>query len=298
MARQACSHRGYATLRTGAMAVQRYDGVMKFAAPGLVRTLVLAAGACSGQIPQSPANPSHYLEIKLPHEVASERVWIRYLLAGEKFGGWVQPRPGVSSYVISTTRGERPATGIKALLYAPGCALQILNLPLSAPNGEQFSFICRPLPDVWITGRLTRSDHRYGREVKLQAKYVARWAQSFSGLGDEIIPDIPVGDVVYLPADGRFRLSVPDLSQDPLAGAPEYPSELQIWVKDKTSGDVVGLLIPAKPQAIKTRMGGLKIQSEYPSEIVFAPCRVEPSRLHDVFGFAIRPDPDDLCERR
>jgi len=229
--------------------------------------------------------------------VISESVFVRYLLAGEEFGAWVQPHPGVSSYFITTTHEGRPATRIKALLYAPGCAIQILDLPVSGSNNQQYSFICRPLLSVSIAGALTRSDRLYGREVKLQAKYVARWAQSLLELGDGIVTAIPVGDVAYLSPDGRFRLSVPDLSQDPLAGASDHPGELQIWARDKTSDDIVAQLIPAAPRAIKTRMGGLKIQSEYPSETVFAPCVANPRQLHDATGFALRPGASDSCDR-
>ncbi len=263
---------------------------------GFFRTLVLVAGLCSGQIPQPPASPSHYVEIKLARGVASESVFIRYLLAGEDFGGWVQPHPGVSSYFISTTRAGRPASRIKALLYAPGCAIQTLDLPVSGSNNQPYSFICRPLPNVRIDGALTRTDRLYGREVKLQAKYVARWAQSFLELGDGIVTTIPVGDVAYLSPDNRFRLSVPDFSQDPLAGTPDHPGELQIWARNKTSEDIVAQLIPAGPQVIKTRMGGLKIQSEYPSETVFAPCAANPPQVHDAIGFALRPDAYDACD--
>src|ERR1700682_3700026 len=236
---------------------------------GFFRTLVLMAGLCSGKISQPPANPSHYVEIKLPRGVISESVFIRYLLVGEEFGGWVQPHPGVSSYVINTIHEGRAATRIKALLYAPGCAIQIFDLPVSGSNNQQYSFVCRPLSSVWIDGAVTRSDRLYGHEVKLHAKYVARWAQSLLGLGDGIVTAIPVGDVAYLSAEGRFRLSVPDLLQDPLAGAPDHPGEIQIWARDKTSDDIVAQLIPTRPQVVKTRMGGLKIQSEYPSETVF-----------------------------
>ncbi len=213
-----------------------------------LRTLVLVAGLCLGQIPQLPAGRSHYLEIKLPPEVISESIFIRYLLSGEEFGGWVRPRPGVSSYVLSTTREGRPATRIKALLYAPACAIQTLDLPLSGSNNQQYSFICRPLSSVWIAGALTRTDRLYGREVKPQA-------------------------------------------------APDHAGELQIWARDKSRDDIVAQLIPAGPQVIKARMGGLKILSEYPSETVFAPCAVNPPQLHDAIGFALRPDSFDACDR-
>jgi hypothetical protein len=118
-------------------------GVMRCPAAGFFRALVLVAGVCSGQIPQPAAGPSHYIEIKLPRWVNSESVFVRYQLAGEQFGGWVQQHPGVSSYFISTTHEGRPVTRIKALLYARGCAIQTLDLPVSGSNNQQFFFICR-----------------------------------------------------------------------------------------------------------------------------------------------------------
>ena len=243
--------------------------------------LALVAGLCSGQTAQLP---SDYIEIKLPTGIISEGVFIRYVLAGEEFGGWVRPQPGVSSYLISTTREGRRTTRIKALLYAPGCAIQTLDLPLLGSNNQQYPFICYPLSNVRVSGALTRTQWPYARKVKLQTKYVARWAQSFLGVHD-IVTTIPVGDVVDLSADGRFGLSVPEFSRDPLAGAPDHLGEFQIWARDKISGDILAQLVPEEPQIRKGRMGGLKIQSEYPSEMVFAPCAAV---LHDAEGFALR----------
>lgn len=267
---------------------------------GFFGALVLAAGLCLGQISRPPASPSHYIEIKLPREVSSESVFIRYLLAGEELGGWVQPRPGVSSYLISTSHEGRPATRIRAILYAPGCAIQTLDLPVSGANNQQYSFICQPLSSVSITGVLTRTGWLNGTEVKLQASYVARWAQPFLELGDGIVTTIPVGAVAYLSPDGRFRLSVPDFLRDPLAGAPDHPGEFRVWARDKTSADIVAQLVPARPQVIRARMGGLLIQSEYPLETVFAPCPVNSAfqrGFHDAFGFALRMDASDACDR-
>ena len=259
--------------------------------------LLLVAGICSGQSPQPAARPSHYIEIKLPRWVNSESVFVRYQLVGEVYVGWVQPHAGVSSYFISTTYEGRPVTRIKALLYAPGCAIQTLDLPASGSNNQQYSFVCQPLSSIGITGGLTRMDRLYGRQVKVQAKYVARWAQSFLESGNDIVTTIPVGDAAYPSPDGRFRLSVPDFSQDPLAGAPDHPGELQIWASDKTSDRLVAQLILARPAVMKTRMGGLKILSEYPSDLVFAPCVANPAPVHDANGFALRPGSSDFCDR-
>jgi hypothetical protein len=252
--------------------------------------LVLTAGVCPSQ------TPSHYIAIDLPSEVSSESVFIRYILAGEELGGWVQARPGVSAYLIGTARRDGTVAGIKAVLYAPGCAIQTLDIPLSNSNNPRYSFVCRPLGSVGIVGKLVQTERLSGREVNVQAKYVARWAQPFLGLGD-IIVTIPVGDVADLSADGHFRISVPDLSRDPLAGAPDHPGEMQIWAKDKASGDGVAQLLPASAPTFTTRMGGLKIQREYPPEAVFAPCALPRSLvLIHRDGFTIR-DFKDPCDR-
>jgi hypothetical protein len=103
--------------------------------------------------------------------------------------------------------------------------------------------------------------------------------------------------VTYLSPDGLFRISVPNFSEDPLAGASDHLGELQVWARDKTSEGIVAQLVPGEPQVIKTRMGGLKIQREYPSEIVFAPCAANPPRLRDATGFTLRPGASDACDR-
>lgn len=255
----------------------------------VILILVLTACVGSGQI------PSHYVAIDLPSEVSSENVFIRYILAGEAIGGLVQPRPSVSAYIISTTRGDGSATGIKAVLYAPGCAIQTLDVPRSDLN-PRYPFLCRPLGSIGIAGKVLQPERLTGHEVNLQARYIARWAQAFLGLGD-ILVNIPIGEVASLPADYRFQMSVPDLARDPLAGAFDHAGEIQIWAKDKTSGDDVAQLLPGGSTTFRTRMGGLKIQREYPAETIFAPCAVPRSlMLIRRDGFTIRPgDYKDPC---
>jgi hypothetical protein len=262
---------------------------------GFVGILILLAAFCSAQTP-TPADPSRYVEIKLPPEVISETFFARYVLAGQDFGGWVHPLPNISSYGISTTFEGSPVTGIKAILYAPGCSIQTLELHLSGADNPQFQFICQPMGNISIQGALILSERLYGRKVKLQAKYIARWAQSFLGLDESIVTSIPIGDMAYPSADGRFRLELPDLSQDPLAGTPDHPGEIQVWAKDETSDAIVAKLIPEEPLFLKARMGGLKVRNQYPSEVVFAPCAESSAQPHDRIGFAMRPALRDACD--
>jgi hypothetical protein len=240
--------------------------------------------------------PARTLEIKLPKGVPSESVFIRYVLAGEDFGSWVEPRPKVSSYLISTVRGGVPASRIRALVYAPGCAIRVFDLPLSTSDREEYALICEPSSNLWITGAITRTDRLYGHEVRLQAKYVARWAQAFFGIDRAILTEIPVGVVAEPSVEGRFDLSIPDLLNDPVAGAPDHPGDLQIWARDKVTGAIIAQLVPTGPATLKTPMGGLKIRSEYPPGMVFAPCAANPPQVHDAIGFARRPARFDACD--
>lgn len=232
----------------------------------------LTAALCSSQQIQPGARPEHYIAIGIPDSVSSESVFIRYILAGEKLGGWVEAHAGVSTYIIGTSREGQSAARIKAILYAPGCAIQTLDLPLSNSNNPDYTFVCRPLTNVRVIGTVTQSMWLRGRGVRLQARYIARWAQEFLGTDAPIPLTIPVGDVADLPADGSFQLSVPDLSRDPLAAAPDHPGEFQIRAQDKATGEDVAQLTPSSPRNLRTRTGGLKLESEYPPNTVFAAC--------------------------
>jgi hypothetical protein len=138
------------------------------------------------------------------------------------------------------------------------------------------------LANIRIVGRLTNSEWIYGRDVRIQAKYLARWAAAFLGLDNTTIPIIPVGDTANLSRDGRFQITVPDFS--PRAG------DLRIQAIDKTTGDLTALLIPTIPKYLAA-----KVQPGYPCEIVFAPCSLNSSQMHDSEGFAQRPDLADAC---
>ena len=238
------------------------------------------AAAAMGQ------TPAHYVRIHVPENVPPEKVFIRYILESEELGGVVDARPGVTDYLISTTRGDHAAALFKALLYAPGCAIQTLDMHLSDGSNPREDFVCRPVANATIAGRLTESQRLGQHRVRLQSMYVAPWAQSFLGIGSVQV-SFPVGDAADVEADGHFRITVPVLRDD---------GEIQIRAKDRTSGEDVGQIVPAGTPDVRTRMGGLKIQAEYPAEMVFTPCGSGQPYLIDREGFARRTR-DDRCDR-
>jgi len=267
---------------------------MRARCAGSLLTLLPGVAICFAQPRLGSGDAAAYVEIKLPVGVRSETIFARFVL-DDDFGGWVQPRPDVSSYFISTIRHGAPATRFRAVAYAPGCAIQTIDLRTLGPAIPQYSFVCQPLRQIRLTGALIRSDLD-GREISLEVKYAPRWAESFLGPGAGGIPDIPIGEMQHAFANGSFEVSLPDLSEDPLAGVSDHAGELQILGRDRASGKIVVELIPTA-QLLRTRMGGLQIRKEYPEPVEFAPCSAHGLQVHDPFGFAIRLDSNDACGR-
>lgn len=255
-------------------------------APGLLFALIPLAGLSPAQTPE----PSRYLEIQLPAGVPSETFFIRYSLSGVGFSSWAPPRSGLTSYAIHTTANGRLATGIKAVLYAPGCAIRTLDLAVTPFDNPRYSFVCQPLRTVEIHGSVKRVDLLAPR---IEARYVARWAQAFLGVDDTINTSFPAGVPADMSAGGLFTVTVPDFSQDPLAGAPDHPGEFQIIARRQDTGVPFAQLVPTKLPA--TKFGGLFIQKEYPAEIEFEPRGARCTPPHDSEGFAIRTNLWNSC---
>jgi hypothetical protein len=247
----------------------------------------LCAVLCLGQT--STVSESSRVEITLPASIASERLFVRYVLGGQELGGAVYGPPNVSSFGISTVADGHPADSMKAILYAPGCEIQTLDLKITGSDTTRYLFICQRVPDLEIHGILARPDRLWRHKVRLKAKYIPRWAESFLGLGDTPITNIPVGGTTELSPDGRFRLLLPDFSQ-----TPGRSGEFRIVATNEANEAVVATLVP--PKAVRTRMGGLIVRKDYPDELIFTPCAASSARVHDHEGFAIRPDISDSCD--
>jgi hypothetical protein len=227
------------------------------------------------------------LEITVPASVPSERLFVRYVHGSQDLGGAVYGPPNVSSFGVSTVAAGHAADRMKAILYAPGCEIQTLDLKLTGSN-IRYSFICQRVANLEIHGILARPDRLWRHKVKLQTKYIPRWAASFFGLGDTLV-SIPVGDATEISADGRFHLLLPDFSQ-----SPGRNGEFRIMATDETNEAVVAMLVP--PKSVRTRMGGMVVSKDYSGELIFTPCAASSARVHDHEGFAIRPDVSDSCD--
>src|SRR3954447_6815142 len=97
-------------------------------------------------------------EIKLPASVQSETFVIRYALTGPfgAYKGWLEQKKDLHSYRITTVLNGKQAEQLKSILYAPGCAIETIDVALKRSAGS-YEFECRPLTSIPVTGKLVRA---------------------------------------------------------------------------------------------------------------------------------------------
>lgn len=229
----------------------------------LIGALALLAGAANGV---AQAQELGRWTIKLPQNLASETVEVRYFLVGAfgGYGGYVKQERGVHAYVVNTSYENKPATSLKAILYAPGCQIQTIALELRGASAET-EFICRELPSVVLTGRIIPPRSFQGKEREVAVTYMAHWAQMFFGVWDGPVASFPVGTAIP-DANGVFRIRLPDFGKDPIAAAKIQEESFSFLLREAKTWNALAALAPVEA---RWSFHDLKIQSQYPNELVF-----------------------------
>src|SRR5206468_2212918 len=88
--------------------------------------------------------------IALPQDVRSENVQISYYLVGPfgGYGGYAAKQSGVTSYQIPTVIDGKAATEIRAIVYASGCEIQRLVIPLTEQSPVIREFTCQRVEPI------------------------------------------------------------------------------------------------------------------------------------------------------
>ena len=226
--------------------------------------------------------------------------WGRYaaIEGPSKSAGWITSQNGKESFRIEGIAASA-TTRLKGIFYAPGCALQTLDLPIADVRLYRYSFPCESIPQVEILGVAANSLFVNSPNVTIEAKYVAHWAAAFFGFDDGSTTEIPLGTVATPYEPGRFRLSIPDLTKDSLAGSTNHAGEIRVWARDTSNGRVVAQLrlLSGDPWIQPTRLGGIPIERLGSSPFEFATCYANGSTPRDEFGFGIRALSENACVR-
>ena len=231
--------------------------------------LVAMAGLRSFTAQNPPTSNSPLVSISLPPSIPSELFQMFYLLSGPfgGAGGYVQQRANLRAYEILTSKDV--ATGIKILVYSPGCKIQRIDLALPKTSTVTEDFVCHGLPNVTLRGRIKPAETPRMENGQLEINYMAYWAHEFFGIADGPVFEIRLGPV-SVGNNGMFRVELPDFSLELPASASFQPSaSLRLHLRDaKTGNPIVDNLIPELPE-FRSPEGHLIIRSAYPADLQF-----------------------------
>jgi TonB family protein len=220
--------------------------------------------------PQTPTEALPSVSISLPPNVPSEKVQISYFLIGP-FGGYgtyAPQRAGVHSYEIPTTVGNKAATEVRVIIYAPGCEIQTFVIPLLEDARVRQEFPCQPLATVHLSGQIEPNELVHDTNAELVVTYMAYWAHKFYRMTDGIVTEFPVA-TVSLDANGMFQVELPYFGVDAAASSSQGRASFRLMLRDsKTWNQIASNLEPDMPELVDAGHN-LQIWSHYPEGLKF-----------------------------
>ena len=236
--------------------------------------LVILVGAASLLIwtTRTPAQADDlpFVSIALPPSVPSESVQVSYFLVGPfgGCGGYVAQQFNVTSYQIPTTVDGKRATEIRAIVYASGCEIQKLVIPLTAQSPISRELACQPVQTIRLSGQIVPNElAKYGN-AELVVTYMAWWAHGFFGIVDGIVTELRLA-VVTPDANGSFQIDLPYFTADAESSSSMQRASISFMLRDsKTWNHIASNLEPGVPE-FRSENHSLRIQSHYPSGLKF-----------------------------
>ena len=228
--------------------------------------------------------------VRLPDNIESDGVWIRYSLSGPGSSGKtisrgikIKQKANRRQYVIDAVIGEHA----EIVIYAPGCQFKTFTLDVGATDiSEQFE--CVPLPTKTVHGLLPTSQIPLSlvaaeKKLNIVGELEGNWVCDFllqERRGSTLIiagsclgSSIPLGTVGELDPSkgGAFEIVIPDFARDPVfLGTGEAPRSgsfdvMHLGLYDKTIGRGLGAI---KAEGAGSTLG-LDVQVEYSDPVMF-----------------------------
>jgi hypothetical protein len=204
--------------------------------------------------------------------VKAPQLDVRYFLTGPfgGYGGAVPQADKDGAYRIPLFVDQKmervaetgtPAEGLKIILYAPGCQFRVLSVNLAVSSVRDATFECSPLSTIKLRGVIPAyvADDRRAHVAVL---YMADWDHQFFGFKDGFVDEFQVAEAP-IDAAGRFEITIPDFSKDPVTAVMQ-DAYLEVLL---TGDSHTKLLLPTSDYV--SRGSELEILPHYDAEIEF-----------------------------
>ena len=209
-------------------------------------------------------------EIRLPSEIRSEQVQVRYCLTG-RFGGYsgfLKAEPERNSYLIDTSVNHQAAETLKVILYSPGCQIVTLAVPSLSESNRTAEVSCEDLPTMTFNGRVELPEALRRQHYDVEIIYMAYWVHDFFRIADG-----PVLTLLLARATpdegGAFHVLLPNFAKDRVTESFHRDAGLRFIAREDDTTNIVSFLAPANVQGTDSR--DLPIKPKYPAVVVFKP---------------------------
>ncbi len=232
--------------------------------------LFFSPRACLGQDGPAP------FEIRLPSEVRSEQVQVRYYLTGPfgSYGNFLKPEPERNSYLIETSVNHQAADSLRVILYAPGCQIVTLSIDSISEAEKGADVNCEDLPPMTFNGRVDLPEALRNRPYELEITYMGYWAHSFFHIADGPVTSFILARVTP-DEGGAFHVELPNFNKDRVTVSYRRNAGLQFIARELDTGNIVAILAPVNVHDNDSR--DLAIKPKYPAEVIFKPVAESPA---------------------
>jgi hypothetical protein len=253
---------------------------------GLAIFMLVGLPFLLGEAGQGQEEEPASFEIRLPYEIRSEQVQIRYFQTGPfgGGGGFLKAEPERNSYQIGTSVNHQAAETLKVILYAPGCQIVTIAVRSLSESKRTADVSCEDLPTITFNGRVELSEALRRRPYEVEITYMAYWAHVFFGIEDGAVTTFDLARVT--PDErGAFHVLLPNFTKDAVTESFHRNAGLHFIARERDTGNIVSLLVPANVQ--EKNWHDLPIKPKYPNEVIFKPIPKLPQKR------AVGPTPED-----
>jgi hypothetical protein len=219
-----------------------------------------------------------FVSIVLPQDVPSENVQISYHLVGPfgGYGGYAAQQFGASSYQIPTFVDGKAANEIRAIVYASGCEIQKVIIPLKDQSRLSREFACQQAETIRFSGQIVPSElARYGN-AELVIAYMARWAHGFYGISDGPVTRFELAKISPQ-ADGRFDVNLPLISEEATGSEPQ--TSICLMLRDSRTLNPIASNLEPDDAELRSADSCLQSRTSYPTGMKFTAVDFQKSTL-------------------
>jgi hypothetical protein len=168
--------------------------------------------------------------------------------------------------LINTEYKGKPADTFKAVLYMPGCQMQLIRVDALQTAPRESEFRCEPLASIPINARIEQSILPADENAYVEVSYMGDWAHSFFKILDGMAMTLVVAEA-RVASDGSFTFALPDFAADPISVGIGKDAYLTVILRSRKTGNLPAFLQP--DQSVRSETGDFKIEAAYPSSVSF-----------------------------